>query len=76
MSPRSSKSSPCNKLRSSSRGKWPRFPSHLLNTFEEITLLHRLTEHLSLSKSIVKLCELSVRWLVGRDPGQVRRDQA
>jgi hypothetical protein len=37
--------------------------SHLLNTFEEITLLHRLTEHLSLSKSAVKLCELSVRWL-------------
>jgi len=37
--------------------------SHLLNTFEEITLLHRLTEQLSLSKSIVKLCELSVRWL-------------
>ena len=37
--------------------------SHLLNTFEEITLLHRLTEHLSLAKSVVKLCELSVRWL-------------
>jgi HD-GYP domain-containing protein (c-di-GMP phosphodiesterase class II) len=37
--------------------------SHLLNTFEEITLLHRLTEHLSLSKSVVELCELSVRWL-------------
>ena len=37
--------------------------SHLLNTFEEITLLHRLTEHLSLSKSVVKLCELSARWL-------------
>ncbi len=37
--------------------------SHLLNTFEEITLLHRLTEHLSLSKSIAELCELSVNWL-------------
>ena len=37
--------------------------AHLLNTFEEITLLHRLTEHLSLSKSVVRLCELSVRWL-------------
>jgi HD-GYP domain-containing protein (c-di-GMP phosphodiesterase class II) len=37
--------------------------SHLLNTFEEITLLHRLTERLSLSKSVVELCELSVRWL-------------
>jgi HD-GYP domain-containing protein (c-di-GMP phosphodiesterase class II) len=37
--------------------------SHLLNTFEEITLLHRLTEQLSLAKSVVKLSELSVRWL-------------
>jgi HD-GYP domain-containing protein (c-di-GMP phosphodiesterase class II) len=37
--------------------------AHLLNTFEEITLVHRLTEHLSLSKSVVELCELSVRWL-------------
>jgi len=37
--------------------------SHLLNTFEEITLLHRLTEQLSLAKSVVTLCELSVRWL-------------
>jgi HD-GYP domain-containing protein (c-di-GMP phosphodiesterase class II) len=37
--------------------------SHLLNTFEEITLLHRLTEHLSISKSVIELCEISVRWL-------------
>jgi HD-GYP domain-containing protein (c-di-GMP phosphodiesterase class II) len=37
--------------------------SHLLNTFEEITLLHRLTEQLSLARSVVTLCELSVRWL-------------
>ncbi|MFO0792107.1 MAG: HD-GYP domain-containing protein [Pirellulales bacterium] len=37
--------------------------SHLLMTFEEITLLHRLTEHLSISKSVVDICELSVNWL-------------
>src|SRR4051794_1354162 len=34
--------------------------SHLLMTFEEITLLHRLTEHLSISKSVTDICELSV----------------
>jgi putative nucleotidyltransferase with HDIG domain len=44
--------------------------AHLLNTFEEITLLHRLTEHLSLSKSISELCELSVRWLADVIPAQ------
>jgi len=44
--------------------------SHLLNTFEEITLLHRLTEHLSLSKSVVQLCELSVRWLADVIPAK------
>ena len=37
--------------------------SHLLMTFEEITLLHRLTEHLSISKSATDICELSVNWL-------------
>ena len=37
--------------------------SHLLMTFEEITLLHRLTEHLSISKSVTDICELSVNWL-------------
>ena len=37
--------------------------SHLLSTFEEITLLHRLTEHLSISKSVTELCRLSVAWL-------------
>jgi hypothetical protein len=37
--------------------------SHLLMTFEEITLLHRLTEHLSISKSVGDICELSVNWL-------------
>jgi putative nucleotidyltransferase with HDIG domain len=37
--------------------------SHLLMTFEEITLLHRLTEHLSISKSVTDICALSVNWL-------------
>jgi HD-GYP domain-containing protein (c-di-GMP phosphodiesterase class II) len=37
--------------------------SHLLMTFEEITLLHRLTEHLSISQSVRDICELSVNWL-------------
>ncbi len=44
--------------------------SHLLNTFEEITLLHRLTEHLSLSKSIAELCKLSVTWLADVIPAE------
>ncbi len=48
--------------------------SHLLMTFEEITLLHRLTEHLSISKSVTDICE-SVGQLAGRrDSRQVRRD--
>lgn len=37
--------------------------SHLLMTFEEITLLHRLTEHLSISQSVTDICELSANWL-------------
>lgn len=37
--------------------------SHLLMTFEEITLLHRLTEHLSIAQSVPDLCSLSVSWL-------------
>ena len=37
--------------------------SHLLMTFEEITLLHRLTEHLSISQSVTDICDLSVNWL-------------
>jgi putative nucleotidyltransferase with HDIG domain len=37
--------------------------SHLLMTFEEITLLHRLTEHLSIAQSVTDLCSLSVNWL-------------
>ena len=48
--------------------------SHLLMTFEEITLLHRLTEHLSISKSVTDLCELSVNWLADVIPAKVRRD--
>lgn len=37
--------------------------SHLLMTFEEITLLHRLTEHLSISQSVADICAMSVNWL-------------
>jgi len=37
--------------------------SHLLMTFEEITLLHRLTEHLLISESVTDICEMSVNWL-------------
>lgn len=44
--------------------------SHLLMTFEEITLLHRLTEHLSISQSVVDICELSVNWLGDVIPAQ------
>ena len=44
--------------------------SHLLSTFEEITLLHRLTEHLSISKSVTELCRLSVAWLADVIPAR------
>jgi HD-GYP domain-containing protein (c-di-GMP phosphodiesterase class II) len=44
--------------------------SHLLTTFEEITLLHRLTEHLSISKSVTDLCGLSVGWLADVIPAR------
>ena len=39
-------------------------------TFEEITLLHRLTEHLSISKSVTDLCSLSVNWLADVIPAK------
>lgn len=44
--------------------------SHLLMTFEEITLLHRLTEHLSIAKSVTDLCSLSVNWLADVIPAK------
>jgi putative nucleotidyltransferase with HDIG domain len=44
--------------------------AHLLTTFEEITLLHRLTEHLSISKSVTELCQLSVAWLADVIPAR------
>jgi putative nucleotidyltransferase with HDIG domain len=44
--------------------------AHLLTTFEEITLLHRLTEHLSISKSVTDLCGLSVAWLADVVPAR------
>lgn len=37
--------------------------SHLLSTFEELSMLHRLTERLSLSSSESELCELALHWL-------------
>jgi hypothetical protein len=44
--------------------------SHLLTTFEEITLLHRLTEHLSISQTVTELCQLSVAWLADVIPAR------
>jgi putative nucleotidyltransferase with HDIG domain len=44
--------------------------SHLLTTFEEITLLHRLTELLSISKSVTELCGLAVGWLADVVPAK------
>lgn len=44
--------------------------ANLLSTFEEITLLHRLTQKLSLSSSVVELCELAVRWLAELLPAE------
>jgi putative nucleotidyltransferase with HDIG domain len=44
--------------------------SHLLMTFEEITLLHRLTEHLSIAQSVTDLCSLSVNWLADVIPAR------
>jgi HD-GYP domain-containing protein (c-di-GMP phosphodiesterase class II) len=44
--------------------------SHLLMTFEEITLLHRLTERLSIAKSVTELCALSVNWLADVIPAK------
>jgi HD-GYP domain-containing protein (c-di-GMP phosphodiesterase class II) len=44
--------------------------SHLLTTFEEITLLHRLTEHLSISQTVTELCRLSVAWLADVIPSK------
>lgn len=37
--------------------------SNLLATFEELSLLHRLTEHLSLSITESELCERALGWL-------------
>lgn len=37
---------------------------HLLATFEELSLLHRLTEGLSLGRSSTQLFEQSVKWLM------------
>lgn len=44
--------------------------AHLLSTFEEITLLHRLTEHLSISEGVDDLCRRAVDWLSDVIPAQ------
>jgi HD-GYP domain-containing protein (c-di-GMP phosphodiesterase class II) len=44
--------------------------TQLLNTFEEITLLHRLTQHLSLSGNVHQLCELTATWLADVVPAE------
>lgn len=44
--------------------------SHLLSTFEELSLLHRLTERLQLSSSGAELCEMAVRWIADVVPAR------
>ncbi|MEN1679265.1 MAG: HD-GYP domain-containing protein [Planctomycetota bacterium] len=44
--------------------------AHLLHTFEELNLLHRLSERLSLSSSQKELCEVSLTWLAEVIPAQ------
>ncbi|MEM6329116.1 MAG: HD-GYP domain-containing protein [Planctomycetota bacterium] len=44
--------------------------SHLLSTFEELSMLHRLTERLSLSSSETELCSLSLQWLADIVPAE------
>ena len=48
--------------------------AHLLMTFEEITLLHRFTEQLSISKSVTDLCRPVGELAGGRHPSQVGRN--
>lgn len=38
--------------------------SHLLTTYEEISLLHRLTQNLKISRSETQLGELALEWLI------------
>ncbi|MEM8866044.1 MAG: HD-GYP domain-containing protein [Planctomycetota bacterium] len=44
--------------------------AHLLSTFEELSMLHRLTERLSLSSSESELCSLSLQWLADIVPAE------
>ena len=37
--------------------------AHLLSTFEELSMLHRLSERLSLSSTETELCDLALDWL-------------
>lgn len=42
----------------------------LISTFDELNLLHRLTERITLSQSARELCEQSVRWLASVMPAE------
>jgi len=44
--------------------------AHLLSTFEELSMLHRLSERLSLSSSETELCDLALDWLQEIVPAQ------
>ena len=44
--------------------------SHLLSTFEELSMLHRLTERLSIASSEVELGELAIQWLADVIPAE------
>lgn len=44
--------------------------AHLLSTFEELSMLHRLTERLSLSSSETELCGLALQWLADIVPAE------
>lgn len=44
--------------------------AHLLSTFEELSMLHRLTERLSLTSGESELTELAVQWLADVIPAE------
>lgn len=44
--------------------------AHLVSTYEEISLLHRLTEHLSITSGEVELAALAIGWLADVVPAE------
>ncbi len=56
--------------RSQLKGQLTDVSSHLLSTFEELSMLHRLTERLSISSSENELCELALQWLADIIPAE------